>query len=540
MKQVGIDKIMKRAMKGEIIQNKEVPYYLPDGKSGFTSESYFPLKSSEGSINGIIGVISEITNRKTAEEKFRILSEKSPNMIFINLNGKIVYVNDKCVEIMGYEKEDYYAADFQFLSLIAPESQKLVKTLFKKHIGGKEVDPYEYKIITKSGKIIDVIITTKLIDYEGENAILGIVTDISERKKAEQELKEALSWYETVFNGSLDPIVITDSESKLISVNDATCTNWDYSRNELLNMYIQDLHEDVDLEAYNMFHKRIWSGEEIVSEARILRKDGKKIDTEFTNRLVSINGTKFMNTIARDISERKKTEIMLLQLFRAVEHSPVSVIITNKKGEIEYVNPKFLQMSGYTTKEVVGKKPNIMKSGRYTNDHYQNMWDTINSGKEWNGEILNKKKDGSFYWENLLISPILDDNGTIVNFIGIKEDISDKKRAEEENKKLEEQLFHAQKMESIGRLAGGIAHDFNNILVSIVGFADLLKMKFNDPSTSDGRAIDIIAKSADRAAKLVSQLLGFARGGKNIIKSININNLIVESMKISEKIFEKK
>ena len=540
LKEVGIDKIMKRAMKGEIIQNVEVPYNLPDGTHGYTSESFFPLKTSEGSINGIIGVISEITDRKSAEEKFRILAEKSPNMIFINLRGKVVYVNDMCVEVMGYAKEDYYAEDFNFLSLIAPESLELVKSLFKKHSEGEEVEPYEYKIKTKNGDILDVIITTKLIDYEGESAILGIVTDISERKKTEQELEKALIWHETVFNGSLDPIVITDSESRLVSVNDAACRSWGYSRNELLNMYIRDLHANVDLDAYNKFHERIWSGEEIVSEAKILRKDGKEIDTEFTNRLVYIDGTEFMNTIARDISEWKKTEKKLLQLFRAVEHSPVSVVITNKKGEIEYVNPKFLQSSGYTIKEVVDKKPNIMKSGRYSKDHYHNMWDTINSEKEWSGEILNKKKDGSLYWENLSISPILDDDGTITNFIGITEDISERKRSEEENKKLEEQLFHAQKMESIGRLAGGIAHDFNNILVSIVGFSDLLKMKFNDPSTSDGRAIDIIAKSADRAAKLVNQLLGFARGGKNIVTSININNLIVDSVKISEKIFKKK
>ena len=136
----------------------------------------------------------EIIERKMAEEvlreseeKFRGLAEQLPNMIFINRKGRIVYVNRTCEEITGYKKEEFYSPDFAFFSLIAPEFLDLFKENFKKHLEGKEVPPYEYAILTKEGKRIDAILTTKLIRYEGESAVLGIVTDITERKKMGEE-----------------------------------------------------------------------------------------------------------------------------------------------------------------------------------------------------------------------------------------------------------------------------------------------------------------------------------------------------------------
>jgi len=124
------------------------------------------------------------------EEKFRTVAEQSPNMIFINRQGRIVYVNRKCEEVMGFSRKEFYSARFDFLKLIAPESINLVKSNFKKHSAGEEIDPYEYTLVNKAGKIIEAIITTRLINYEGARAILGIVTDITERKKAENALKE--------------------------------------------------------------------------------------------------------------------------------------------------------------------------------------------------------------------------------------------------------------------------------------------------------------------------------------------------------------
>jgi PAS domain S-box-containing protein len=148
----------------------------------------------------------DITERKKteealreSEEKFRNLAEKSPNMIFINKMGPIVYANEKCEEELGYTREEFYSADFNFLSLIAPEYQVQLKSNFSAHLKGEEVPPLEYSLITKEGKRVEGILTTKLIKFEGEKAILGIATDITERKQKEEELKNSLEERELIF-----------------------------------------------------------------------------------------------------------------------------------------------------------------------------------------------------------------------------------------------------------------------------------------------------------------------------------------------------
>ncbi len=158
----------------------------------------FPVELSLGGAKiknkwNAIGIVRDITERKLAmealwesEEKFRNLAEQSPNMIFINKKGRIVYANEKCEEIMGYTRGELYAPDFDFRVLIAPESREKIKHNFHRHRVGEDVPPYEYTILTKEGKKIEAILTTKLIDYEKEKAILGTITDIAQQKKAEK------------------------------------------------------------------------------------------------------------------------------------------------------------------------------------------------------------------------------------------------------------------------------------------------------------------------------------------------------------------
>jgi len=145
----------------------------------------------------VISIARDITERKRSEqalreseEKFRTLAEQSPNMIFINKMGRVSYASQKCPEVMGYKREEFYAPDFDFFRLVAPDSLDLVKASYERHMRGEEVDPYEYALVTKEGKRIEVIMTTKLIHYAGGPAILGVVTDITERKGIETALRK--------------------------------------------------------------------------------------------------------------------------------------------------------------------------------------------------------------------------------------------------------------------------------------------------------------------------------------------------------------
>lgn len=152
--------------------------------------------------------------------------------------------------------------------------------------------------------------------------------------------------------------------------------------------------------------------------------------------------------ILRDVTERKQTELRLLQLHKAVEQSPVSVVITDIKGNIEYVNPFFSQLTGYQINEVFGKNPRIIQSGNTSPETYAEMWKTIRSGRVWRGELLNKKKNGEPYWEVEMIAPVIDSDGVIVNYIAIKEDITQQKesasRLREAYDRLEEQMKEIQ------------------------------------------------------------------------------------------------
>jgi PAS domain S-box-containing protein len=183
----------------------------------------------------------DITERKWAEEalkeseaKFRSLAEQSPNMIFINKDRRVVYANKRCEEIMAYKKEEFYSPDFDFLTLIAPKSREKVKANFAAHIAAHDVPAYEYSLVTKDGKEIEGILTSKLIDYEGSSAILGIVTDITERKQSEEKIRQAAEEWRTTFDSITDLVSILDKDFSIIRVNKAFANAFKMKPKELL------------------------------------------------------------------------------------------------------------------------------------------------------------------------------------------------------------------------------------------------------------------------------------------------------------------
>jgi PAS domain S-box-containing protein len=228
------------------------------------------------------------------------------------------------------------------------------------------------------------------------------------------------------------------------------------------------------------------------------------------------------------ISETKK-------LWRAVEQSPVSIVITDAQGAIEYVNPRFTQVTGYGHEEALGKTPRILKSGRTPESVYSDLWATISSGREWRGEMCNRRKDGTLFWEAASISPVLDAEGRTTHYVAVKEDISARVHADEERRSLEDQLRQSQKMEAIGRLAGGVAHDFNNLLAVITGYSEMMARRLAEASPERRHAGEIL-KAATRAAGLTRQLLAFSR--KQILepKVLDLNAVVIDVEKMLQRI----
>lgn len=225
--------------------------------------------------------------------------------------------------------------------------------------------------------------------------------------------------------------------------------------------------------------------------------------------------------IATDITARKEGEKHRLLQSTALQAAANAIAITDRSGTIEWVNPAFTLLTGYTSSEAIGKNPReLLKSGVHDPAFYQKLWQTLQAGEVWRGEMVNRHKDGSLYPEGQTITPVMDKDGNITHFIAIKRDLT-------EQHKLEAHLQHAQKMESVGTLAGGIAHDFNNILTAIIGYGTLvlMKMEKDDPNRLP---IEHMLEASDRAAHLTKDLLLFSRKQATNKKHCDLNLVVAK------------
>lgn len=234
---------------------------------------------------------------------------------------------------------------------------------------------------------------------------------------------------------------------------------------------------------------------------------------------------------AENRQERKRAEEELHKLSRAVEQSASTIIITDSKGYIEYANPRLTTTSGCSVAEILNQHTRIFKSGLTSPENYKQLWETITAGKEWRGEFQNRKKNGELYWESTSISPIKNTDGVVTHYLGVKEDITERKQAEEIRLKLEEQLRQAQKMESIGQLASGVAHDFNNLLTVIHGYTDLIQHKIG-PGGPLTRDLEQIRRASESAATLTRQLLAFSRQQVLSPTVLDMNDLVEDLHKM--------
>lgn len=239
-----------------------------------------------------------------------------------------------------------------------------------------------------------------------------------------------------------------------------------------------------------------------------------------------LDGVNLVRTIRNTLAlhalrqEQHASGESLRKLSRAVEQSADAIIITDRQGIIEYVNPAFEALSGFSHAEVAGKTPRILKSGEQGPEVYQDIWQTILSGNVYRGILVNRKKNGELYYVENCISPVRDAAGQLTHFISNGRDLTDRLR-------LEAQLLQSQKMDAIGRLAGGVAHDFNNLLTIITSYSELALDAVPKGSPLEGKVEEILL-AARRAAKLTRQLLAFSRKQPQALRVTNINHVIAD------------
>ena len=208
--------------------------------------------------------------------------------------------------------------------------------------------------------------------------------------------------------------------------------------------------------------------------------------------------------------------------FAAVEQSSEAVIITNAQGNIEYVNPAFTRITGYTREETLGQNPRLLKSGEHDPELYRELWKTILAGESWRGELINRRKDGSFYTEEMNIAPVRNPRGEVTHFVATQQDATTRRQ-------LEQQLKWMQTVEAVGRLAGSVVYELNNLLAIISGYGQLLQGRVKPEGLG---AVEEVLKAADRAASLTRQLLSFSRGQSLAPKILGLNSVVSDTLKM--------
>lgn len=240
--------------------------------------------------------------------------------------------------------------------------------------------------------------------------------------------------------------------------------------------------------------------------------------------LLDENGHPYLyRSIGRDVTKQRLAEHHAYKLTNAVEQSPVSLVIADLDGRVLYVNPKFTSVTGYSLEDVIEQNLAVLKEAHDTQESWDSFWTDVRSVREWRGEVRTRCKDGGILWESVQISPIRNSHGEVTHFLCLREDITERKR-------LEEQLRQSQKMESLGTLAGGIAHDFNNMLAIINGYTEICLSRLATTGTEDNlrRYLREVHSAAQRAIGLVHRILTFSRKTEVRVAPLSLNKLLRE------------
>ena len=335
---------------------------------------------------------------------------------------------------------------------------------------------------------------------------------------------EANEKFWMIFNGTGDAVFLrADSEFMgtvtFFEANDMATRRLGYSREEFLRLNPRDLDLMQAPERVREVRRLLDENGQVVYESNLRTKSGEVYPVELHVHRMQLSGKPVLLSIARDITARKKTEQSVRRLSQAVEQSPVSIIITDTAGVIEFVNPRLVETTGFRFEELLGQNPRIFNSGLTPPQVFEDLWRAITSGKVWEGELQNRKKSGELFWEHATVSPITDGKGSITHYLGIKEDVTAQKQ-------LQNQLRHSQKLEAVGQLAGGVAHDFNNILQVINGYSSLMQMSMVETDPNRKAAAEIL-KAAERAAHLTHSLLAFSRKQVMNPKTVDLNAVVL-------------
>ena len=431
----------------------------------------------EGTVEDITDQVKALEALRESEEKFRNLAEQSPNIIFIFREGRILYVNEKCQEVLGYDREYLTSPEFDISKSIDLE----LRTDSTKAILNPEENEtpsvVEFAVHSATGKKLEVVANIREILYQGKRSILGILTDITERIEAEKALKESEERYRSLIENINEIYYVTDSTGRIIYVSSNAASFTGYNAEELMQTKILSyLYKADGKKVVEYFKKLIDEGQiDANIDFRAVKKDGTTFWVEQISRIIydeNGNVVEFRNVV-RDITERKMAEEKVQLLAEAVRSSGEGISITDLNNNLLFVNEAFTNIYGYDESELIGKNISIVRLP----DDDDPVADEIRLAtvyKGWAGEILNMKKDGTVFPIFLSTSAVVDDQDEPYALVGVSRDITERKKTEKALIESEERYRNIFENTSVVMLlidpADGSIRDANNAACSYYGF----------------------------------------------------------------------
>lgn len=446
---------------------------------------------------------------KRSELKYKLMVENLTNAIVIHKKGKFYYVNDAALRLVEAESFDQIK-DIPVIEFVHPDYRDIVLKRISNVFQGKKAELIEEKFLTLKGNVRDVLVSGVPIIIDGEPASMAIVTDITELKRetlinqllseisikmiTSENLLEFVSYLREKLSDLIDTknffLALYDEKKNMLS----SPFDWDQDTNapatwsaegSITGLVVKErkslLLKKTEIEEMIQKGKiqligtlpEIWLGVPLVYEDKTLGAivvqsyDKPDVYCEETKKLLEI----ISNYISLYI-QRKLEEDELRLMKKAVDESPISILFTDKNGVIQYVNQTFEKYTGYSKDEAIGKKPSILKSGYHSKDYYLNLWATLLNGNNFDGEFLNKKKNGEFYWESKAIFPLKNKQGEIINFVSFGIDITERKKMMEELILAKERAEEANRIKS--HFLSAMSHEIRTPLNPILGFTGLI------------------------------------------------------------------
>jgi PAS domain S-box-containing protein len=344
--------------------------------------------------------------------------------------GRYIEVNESFLRLTGYTREEVIGRTIYELGLwIDPaRHRELAATVQKK---GRVVNR-EMEFRTKSGDVRVGSLSAELLEMRGTPCLVAILRDVTSTKRAEEALRRSEEHYRFLFQKNPHAMWVYDLESlHFLEVNDVAISRYGYSREEFLGMTIKDIRPPEDVPRLmgaasparaDIEHSGIW---------RHRKKDGTLLYVDITSHALDYEGRAAVLVLAQNVTEQVRAEEQLRIQGAALASAANAVLITNVNGVINWVNPAFTALTGYAFDEAVGQNPRILHSGQHSREFYKSLWSTILSGRVWHGEMVNKRKDGQLYTEEMTVTPVRDSTGNVTHFIAIKQDVTDRRRTEQ-------------------------------------------------------------------------------------------------------------